>query len=172
MTAKERPWAVGHVTSGHEPQIRDRLDDFCDVYLPVVTRLVRPARMRRTIERQQAMLPGYLFVDLRTVTDYGAISDEPGFHYFVGHDGRPSRMSSDDLGKIQEIERTVVEAKCDDRERPILFFEGDVVRVQDGPAIGMKGRVRLDRHGNIWLTEHNFPKAVKWSDLTNLRKCG
>ena len=167
MSAQTRPWAVGHVDAGNEPAVRDRLANRCQVYLPVVTRLVRPARLRKAIERQEAMLPGYLFVDLRTVSDFAPIVDEPGFHYFVGQDGRPSRMSEDELDKVR-----AVEGDMRAQGKPLtLFVDGDVVRVKDGPFGGMEGEVRVGRNGGIVLIGYNFSVPTQWTDLTNLEKC-
>lgn len=171
MSAKEklRPWAVGQVETGAELSVRDRVAEMCDVYLPVVTRLIRPARLRVAVERQEPMLPGYLFVDLRTVPDFSAIRDEPGFLYFVGMDGRPSRMSEEDLDEVKAVEG---EADFRPQGKPlVLFVDGDVVRVKEGPFGDMQAGVSVDGRGQITLSGHDFPRAVQWSDLTNLEKC-
>lgn len=176
----ERPWSVACVAGGYvfdddgkpvsrESRIRDQLADLCDTYLPVVTRLVRPARLRVAVERQEPMLPGYLFVDLRSVREFALVVNEPGFLYFIGHDGVPSRMSEADLDKVREVE---AEGEMRPQGKPLsLFVDGDVVRVREGPFGDMRAEVTVDRHGQIELDGYDFPRRVKWTDLTNLEKC-
>lgn len=180
MTPKERPWAVGCIEAGEtvddngqpirrEIRTRDRLALMCEVYLPVVTRLVRPAKLRTAIERQEPMLPGYLFVDLRTVPDYGAIRDEPGFLYFVGADGRPWRTTEDEIDRIRGIEGT---ADIRSQGKPLtLFVDGDLVRVKDGLFRDYEGEVTVVENGAIELSGYSFPVPVRWTDLANLEKC-
>lgn len=168
---KSKPfWAVGHVLAGHEVSVQNRLRlQGCSAYLPVVARLTRPAGKRKPELVEVPLIPTYLFLDTRTVDDWGRVHEVRSILYFLGCDGRPVLLDDAKLDPIRSIE---AEGAVESVTEPLpVFVIGERIRILDGPFGGLRGFVERFRDGRLRLHEGDLPFPVETGDLTNLARC-
>lgn len=172
--AKPEPrWAVGQVLAGHEIVAQQRLTlHGCTAYLPVVTRLCRPAGRRKPEPVLIPLWPGYLFLDTRTVDDWGLVHDVRWILGFLGDEGRPAVLTDQAIDQVRGIE---AEGAVEPVTAPLpVFVVGELVRVPDGPMTGFRGRVvGPDGKDRVWLDLDLFGqrRPVSFPSLTLRPEC-
>lgn len=115
-----------NVVPGREQTVCEYADRFDLVtYFPRTKKMIKPPKKRKPIliETRFAVFPGYIFV-LYSL-DFRSILKSEYSIRFLGDSERPSRVSSFDVGQIQDVE----EAGFISRNRGIVVGEGHIVRV-------------------------------------------
>ena len=170
MNRGKRYWAVGQVMGGHEAKAQQRLTlHGCVAYLPVVTRLARPGGKRKPEVIRVPLLPGYMFLDIRTIDDWGRVHDVPWILGFLGAEGRPAVLSDPAIDKIRAIE---AEGAVEPVTDPLtVFVIGERLRIMTGPFGGMRSFVERFKDGRVRLRGGELPIVVETGDLTNLARC-
>ena len=101
----------------------------------VLTREVIEMRNGERCKVRQKMFPGYILVNMTLNDDtWHAVKGTPGVIGFVGPEGRPEKLDSD------EVQRLLHQDEVDLPEEP-LFTVGMKVTVKEGPFAEMSGEV-------------------------------
>jgi transcription antitermination factor NusG len=170
MNRDKRHWAVGQVIGGHEVKAEQRLTlHGCAAYVPVGPRLSRPAGKRKPEVVWVPLLPGYMFLDIRTIDDWGRVHDVPWILGFLGDEGRPAVLSDPAIDQIREIE---ADAAVEPITDPLtVFVIGERLRIMTGPFEGRRAFVEWFSDGRVRLQGGELLFPVETGDLTNLARC-
>lgn len=155
MNHDQKRWAIAKVHTGAEIDVAKRLEvDGCEIYCPRYTWLFRPRGRRKPIERETAILAGYVFVNRDTISDSERIINWSDFHYFLMFNNEWALLPDAALDGMRKLEA------CRVLEQPqkvaMPFKVGDRVRVADGPFGGMKGEVQFTIPGRAILLGGDF----------------
>lgn len=166
-TARGRVWAACRVHTGREVEITQRLSDMGhEVYCPTFLKTVRkrPWRLRETVEVIRGAFAGYMFLDVRSVTDLEKIYREPDFHYFVRFGDKWALLNDEAIIGIRELETDGallprLRAATTDLE------VGDDIKVCYGPFGGLKGKVVAVLRNRVWVKGGDFTIPVEFQGL-------
>lgn len=148
MTEIIKKWYVVRALSGKEKKVREYLEgeiakqnlteQVSQVLIP--TEKVYQVRKGKPVHKERSFFPGYILI-------YAALDGEvehvikgvPGIIGFLGtKEGQPVPLRNDEvariLGKVDELAESGEEVN-------VPFFEGEAVKVIDGPFNGFSGVV-------------------------------
>ncbi len=138
---EEAKWYVLHTYSGYEAMVKDSLEQFVennnlqetifDVKIPTEETLEEKANgKKKIVERKK--FPCYVFLKMIYNNDlWYAITNTRGVTGFVGPQGRPFPLTSEEVARMG-LEEHAVE---------IDFTVGDEVRIVSGPLESFAGKV-------------------------------
>ena len=142
-----KKWYVIHTQTGRENSVKKYIEkqllknEECkkfifNIFIP--TEKVSEVRGGEKSISERKFFPGYILVemDLNDKSWY-MIKDTPGVTGFVGSKTKPVALHEDEVAEI--VEQTK-EAKAKPVPK-VLFAEGEVVRVKDGPFRNFSGTI-------------------------------
>ena len=147
--------------TGAETGVAGRLRELgVDVWCPCYLRTVRPRWNRRPLEVVTAAFPGYVLIDYSTVgRRFRDVHETPGFRHFLCNrdTGRVQRILTKHIDRLRawEAAGTLLPPSMEVRIGKVA--KGARVRIQGGPAGGMRGIVEAIMSGRATIMGEDFP---------------
>ena len=139
-------WYVVHTYSGYEQKAREGLLSriqqqvmeayFSEILVPTETVVAMVKGQRKTSQRK--IYPGYMIVhmDLNDKT-WHLVKDTPKIMGFAGNSKTPKPMSEREVKTLmKQIEEGASKVKT-----KVDYFEGDLLKIIDGPFSGFTGAI-------------------------------
>ena len=151
--------------TGEETGVAARLRNLgIEVYCPCYLRTVRSRWKRRPREIVTAAFPGYLLIDYSTaIRHIEDVRKTPGFQHFLcnGDTGRVRRIPTRVIEQIRawESDGTLLPRRLDVLIGRVV--KGAKVRVEGGPAGGMRGIVEAVINGRATLGGGDFKYPMR-----------
>jgi transcription antitermination factor NusG len=135
-------WYACYTRARHEKQVNDLLGRRgLETYLPLIPELRQWKDRKKMVE--WPVFPSYVFCRF-TLTDVHAILTTPGVSTIVRSNGYPTPIADRELENVRLFTEALKDSGTVPELRP-LIAEGQWVRVQEGPFIGVEGIVPEQR---------------------------
>ncbi len=143
----EKRWYVVNTYAGHENRVKENLErrvesmgisDYLFRIL-VAEEIEVEYKNGKPVEKTHNLFPGYLFVEMIMTDDaWYVVRNTPGVTGFIGSSGKGAKPFPVSADEIESILRRI---GLGERKISVDFVVGDIVKVTNGPFIGMEGRV-------------------------------
>ncbi|MCF8360035.1 MAG: UpxY family transcription antiterminator [Prolixibacteraceae bacterium] len=134
MFASEKTWYAVYTKSRAEKKVLLELEyQGIEAYLPLQRKLRQWSDRRKWVETP--LISGYIFVHI-TRREYEAVLKTQGVVTYVKFEGQAAKIPEEQIDWIKRMLRQ--------KEIPVelhhkLFKVGDIIEIQAGPMIGIKG---------------------------------